>query len=355
MQTDMHYYGTLAMAVSAGILKKDAEIIAFAAQFVDDSTNNDSNVHEDHGLLFAISTAHHPLQTLKNRAESKIKKKGMEEEQRKIWIPFHFLPGGEGSSLSEKLLCVKDSVIAQGMLQNNIEAAKKKPYGLELMGITAHVYMDTFSHYGFSGITSSFNMVKNKTISLDKEPLTADYIWKKFKNFTEKYVDAQVAQTASRLGHAGVATFADRPYLQWRFDFEKPRPNNGATSVRNNNTNFLEGCKCLHAYFSKFARAKYDGNGSHRNFDDIEKSVQKVLALEGNMAERIKAWRESGLIDGCETYHPDTWEDEKYRFHQNKTSGEGIATNIYKFHQAATFHRYYVLKDLLPSHGIAVY
>jgi hypothetical protein len=354
MQADMHYYGTLAMALAAGIPRQDAETIACAAQFVDDSTGHDSEEHEDHGLLYAISTAHHPLQSFMDRLGAKIREGT--EEQRKIWVPFHFLPGGRGKTLSEKLLCVKNSGVAREMLGNNLDAALKRTYGLELMGITAHVYMDTFSHYGFSGIASSFNRIKNDTVVFTKEPETGGYIREKFRRFAERYVVASAAQEASRcLGHAGAATYPDRPYLQWRFDFERPRPDNGATSIRDNGAAFLEGCRCLHAFFSTFAQAKYAETDGRLEFKDIEETVRKVIAREADMEGRVKAWDNSGLIDGCGRYDPQAWEREKEMFSRYAVSGDGIATNAYRFHQAASFHRYYVLKDLLPSHGIAVY
>jgi hypothetical protein len=354
METDMHYYGTLAMAIAAGIPRGDAETIAYAAQFVDDSTGCDSSEHKDHGLLYGISTAHHPVQSFMDRIGAKIREGT--EEQRKIWVPFHFLPGGEGDSLSEKLLCIKNSSIAQEMLENNLETALKKPYGLELIGISAHVYMDTFSHYGFSGITSSFNRVKNKTVSFIREPLTAAYIRKKFKIFIEKHVVTRAAQSASKyLGHAGVACYPDRPYLLYRFDFDKPRPDHSVTSERDNSATFLEGCKYLHVFFSKFAQAKYPGAGNRHDFNDIENAVRGIIACEADQKGRIKAWEDSGLISNCPTCKPEIWEREKIMFSKNALSENGISTSAYRFHQAATFHRYYVLKDLLPAHGIAVY
>jgi len=341
------------MAIAAGIPQKDAQIIAYASQFVDDSTGIDSKEHKDHGLLYGISTAHHPIQSFLDQVRAKIKYGT--EEQRKIWVPFHFLPGGKGKTFSEKLLCIKNSNITQEMLEHNLEASIKKPYGLELLGITAHVYMDTFSHYGFSGIASSFNRIKKGTLSFIKEPKTAEYILGKFNKFTEKYVTAKAAQSLSKfLGHASAATYPDRPYLYYRFDFEKKRPEAGTASIRNNSETFFEGCKGLHAFFSKFAQAKYAETNS-RTFEDIKETVQKVISCEENMNNRIKAWYDCGLINGCEAYNPENWEMEKKAFPKHATSEDGISTNAYRFHQAASFHRYYVLKDLLPSHGIAVY
>ena len=67
MQTDMHYYGTYAIARLAGFDVTEAKTIAYAAQYVDDSTSNDSDEHSDGGLIYGIATAHHNSQVVKNR------------------------------------------------------------------------------------------------------------------------------------------------------------------------------------------------------------------------------------------------------------------------------------------------
>ena len=40
------------------------------------------------------------------------------------------------------------------------------------------------------------------------------------------------------LGHAGVGTYPDRPYLHWEFIYE-----NGEVSDRNNRETYIEGCE----------------------------------------------------------------------------------------------------------------
>ena len=156
MQTDMHYYGTYAMAVAAGIPQEDAAVIAYAAQFVDDSTGYDSDAHEDGGLLFGITTAHHSVEAFIKATDDQTNKL---EDERRVWVPFHFFPGGEGENFHEKILCVKDGNIVNEMLKNYLEICKDKTYRLELIGIASHVYEDTFSHYGFSGLTSPYNEI----------------------------------------------------------------------------------------------------------------------------------------------------------------------------------------------------
>ncbi|MDR3358563.1 MAG: hypothetical protein LBN96_06905 [Desulfovibrio sp.] len=342
MQKDMHYYGTYAMAKAAGIPQRDAETIAYAAQFTDDSTRYNSKIHRDHGLLYGIATAHSPARTLIDNFSDKLHG-DTDEEQRRVWVPFHFLPGGAGESFEEKILCVKDSPIAKDMLEYNLKIGIDKRYCLELIGITAHVYMDTFSHYGFSGLTSKFNEIKRSS-------------WKSYDSTYENLVGGVAQFAGENLGHAGVATCPDQPYLEWEFDFILPRPNNGKTSKRNNTENFMEGCRKLHRFFCDFAKKKYDtASETMIDFDNIEGDVRKLLAFRANEEERCRNWKKSTLTQGAKEYNPIVWERDKKEILRFSTSAEIIQSEIYMFHQAATFHRYYVLKDLLPSHGIAVY
>jgi hypothetical protein len=113
MDIDMHYYGTYALARAAGIGAGSARIIATAAQYVDDSIGStDAIVHPDGARFRSESTAHHSsifdLRILNNL-----------DDQQLVWVPFHFLPGGEGTTQSEKLMCVKNSRFAQAMVTHH--------------------------------------------------------------------------------------------------------------------------------------------------------------------------------------------------------------------------------------------
>lgn len=183
MQQDMHYHGTYAMARAAGLAVKDAKILAYAAQYVDDSTANDSEVHEDGGMFHTTATAHTNPEAIANAASDHI-------EQRKVWVPFHFFPGNQGETLSQRLKCQKDSDLVREMVDNHISHAVrvKDEYGLALMGIMAHVYADTFSHYGFSGVSSKGNKVDGSSFELDvKDKRVKAYVMGKFSSFLNKY------------------------------------------------------------------------------------------------------------------------------------------------------------------------
>ncbi len=366
MQVDMHYYGTYAMARAAGLEVKHAQIVAFAAQYVDDSTANDSEVHDDGGMFETVSTAHTNSEAISNAAIDHI-------EQRKVWVPYHFFPGNKGNTLSERLVCCKDSGLAQEMVSNHIRHAVsvKNEYGLTLMGIMAHVYADTFAHYGFSGVSSRQNKVDGKSIELNVEDKKVEaYIMGKFSGFLNKYLPRFIIKNyrsfASRgasvatgaLGHGAVGTYPDRPFLRWRFTFKK---NNADSGWRQNSVTYLEACEKLHMAFSEFA----EGAGVAKKpvaFASIKNKVDQILQLESAKEGRVKAWVDaiiSGSLFEVEErealfYSKHDWEQQKDDFEDLNNAHEMVEKEVYKFHQAATYHRDYTLKHLLPKHGIVV-
>ncbi len=151
----MHYYGVYALARMAGIGSQAAAIIAYASQYVDDSVSREERINPRGGSLESEVTAHHARQ-IQNLDYV---------DQRKVWVPFHFLPGGKGEGLPERLVCEKDGPMVRQMLDPHLEAAQNAAFGLELIGITAHVYADTFSHWGFSGVGSPLNAVDTPSLT----------------------------------------------------------------------------------------------------------------------------------------------------------------------------------------------
>lgn len=366
MQEDMHYYGTYAMARAAGLPVKEAKAIAYSAQYVDDSTANDSEVHDDGGMFETTATAHTNSEAIVNAAADHL-------EQRKVWVPFHFFPGGEGRTLSEKLICIKDGVLAQEMTVNHLQHAvvTKDEYGLALMGVMAHVYADTFSHYGFSGVSSRSNKVDGDSFELDvQDESVKAYIMGKFSGFLSKYapsfliknyrnfVSKGASVATGALGHGAVGTYPDRPFLKWKFRYKKDNVDSG---WRDNPATFLEGCEKIHALFSDFA-SKSGLSENPVAFTAIKSTVDAILRLEANKEERTDAWKKAILAGSlfvvadneALNYSPHLWKQQQDDFEDCEESSEIINTDIYRFHQAAIYHRDYTLKQLLPKHGILV-
>jgi len=361
MQIDMHYYGTYAMARAAGLKPQVCKTIATAAQFVDDNADKESIRFRDGARLDAEATAHHTLD---------IKNTDL-EDQRKIWVPFHFLPGNEGSGFTERLICRKDKNIVKKMVDFNLSHLKE-PYGVLLIGITAHVYADTFSHYGFSGISSRRNKIKDGTIQFIKKPKPSieKYIREKEKRFRDTYksecgtldnIKSWFAENLSgALGHGAAVTFPDRPYLVWEFEYEDPEFKSGE---RNNPKSFLEGCKALYDLFRKAALGDPElAEKKYMKFAAIEGVVKDVLATEADKKGRINAWRRaarSGKLfqPGSEkipAYDGNAWHNQKDNLRRKSDSKNTESLTIYQYYQAASIHRNFVLRDLLPSKGLIV-
>lgn len=359
MQLDMHYYGTYALARTAGLSPKICKIIATASQYVDDNAANYHIEFEDGGRIDAQATAHH-LSSIKSNRDP--------EDQRQVWVPFHFLPGNEGDSFTERLICRKNSNIAKEMINHHLKYANQE-VGPFLIGITAHIYADTFSHFGFSGVGSRWNRVDNDSFDFDGlDPDIKDYITGKAEEFFQRHgkggglianIKSWLAETISgALGHGAVATYPDRPYLKWGFQYEYP---DKTPIERDNPKDFLDGCSALHQLFTRFGKISPTmSKGDGVLFSSIKKSVADILSFQGKKEDRIAKWRTAarkgrlGIKFQIPVYEPEKWMKEGFQMKSGEDSEEALGSNLYRFYQAASLHRQYLLRELLPDHKLVV-
>ena len=349
MQTDMHYYGTYAMARAAGLDLATCKKIAYSAQFVDDNAGHIDLVALDKAQLHVTATAHH-AQNLKNLDTA---------DQRLVWVPYHFLPGGQGDNYEDKLKCVKDSKIAQQMFEHYLSLPNKE-FGPYLIGVAAHVYADTFSHYGFSGISSDVNCIESNSFEF-KDDLTdqaKDYIVSKWQAFKTKILASAAESLSNGLGHGAAHTYPDRPFLTWQFTYESGE----RSGWRSNPKTFLEACEKLHTRFKNYA----DNNPELSNvisleFSDISETVSEILSTQLGMEGRIQKWQEYaangslfGVKESIPTYNAQAWLSQLDIVATTKKSEGVIHLDVFRFLQAAAYHRTYVLRELLPEHGLLV-
>lgn len=369
MQTDMHYFGTYAMARAAGLSSDACQIIATAAEFVDKNGKKESIPFDDGGRLDFIPTAHHATNVANIDRH----------DQRLVWLPFHFIPGNEGESVSERLLCRKDSKIAREMVEHNLSLADR-PFGLYLIGISAHIYADTFSHYGFSGVSSRSNRIDSSSFQL--HGITNDirrYIEEKAQSFQQKYGTEMASlenfrqaslmdrltsdaaeQLSGALGHGAALTYPDRPYLKWQFDYEHPEKR--SSGLRDNPATFLEACEKLHGVFCRFGERRPDvKQDKGRPFGEIRESVKKILAVQAKWEDRVEAWKKSAengelFLEGesIRPYKGHEWMEEIDVLKESENSSDALESHIFRFFQAAALHRTFVLRDLLPKHKLVV-
>lgn len=365
MQIDMHYYGVYAMARMAGLRPEAAGTIATASQYVDDAVAADILHHENGNKLAPVVTAHQLVELIENRDVN---------DQPFVWLPFHFCPGNEGKDFTERLICRKDSPLVNELIGHYLNL-NERPYALPLIGIAAHVYADTFSHSGFSGVSSRRNKVDAQSITLlNATAPTATYLDKKLDKFFREFgfqggfwfnirraIMSDGAEIASgALGHGAVAVLPDLPYLEWTFEHEQPF----RVSARNNAEAYLEACEKLHNIFKRFAllSSGYDDGTSGVDFSTAEERIRDILLYQNGKAERSEKWRtafakgELGIKAGEDIpyYDPVPWDKQRNHFPGLDKPEEVADSEVYRFYQAASLHRHYMLRELLPEHGLVV-
>lgn len=365
MQVDMHFYGVYCLARAAGMMKNAAVTIAYASQYVDDSNIQEITTHDNGSKAISEATAHHTTD-IKNIDRN---------DQRYIWVPFHFFPGGEGNAFTERLICRKDSSMVNEMLLNHMNS--NSPYILELMGIATHVYADTFAHYGFSGVSSRRNRIVGDSLKCHNIPTPMimnfnEKVAKWFGKYGEqggllqniRTLISEGAELATgALGHGGVSIYPDQPYLAWEFEYEYITPSLEEISVRDNKDTYLEACLKIYRMFVRFLeiRPEYKDDAAKVKLEKRTEVLRDILAFEGGKEERIRKWRRYGenaqicnVKETMPTYKADSWHNQYNQFSKLTQHKDFANMNIYRFFQAASYHKHYVLRELLPSKGIIV-
>jgi hypothetical protein len=352
MQMDMHFFGVYALARAAGVRPETARRIAHASQFVDDA------IESDHVVLPGGKTALLPIVTSHKPTDFE---NAIPGDQWAVWVPFHFLPGNdpEVPGFMERMVCQKGSPLARRMLQD-VLTHKSRPFGPHLAGIAAHVYADTYAHYGFVGLCSPLNKVKVDSIEVDVEsPSLRGYLQTKYQA-----LKTRVAGTAAEilpLGHGSVATFPDRPFLNWQYEYENRRL---GPIVRENPVDFLTASQELHAFFGHFVQDN-PTHGPPMNpvaWTSIAARVQRLVRTEGHLDDRIELWQEAiaggELFEATELdrfirYSDRLWKP-KAVFCDPASVESAELSDPCLYVRAAKMHRDYVLKELLPQNGIVI-
>lgn len=345
MQIDMHYYGTYVLARAAGLDREFATRVATAAQLVDDYDKNMSEPLADGSMLLVHPSAH-GMFSPKNHDDV---------DQRFVWVPFHFLPGGIGDSLFAQLDCREDSLVAGKMLDNTLTYADRNFFA-ELVGVAAHVYADTWSHAGFSGIRNERNRISAESIKFDPDlshsarQRIEDKLEQARTNFEANAADI------TGLGHAGVAECPDRPFLKWSYEWEDPQEREQRV-VRDNPALFLNACEGLFTYFQRVAAVLRQGGA--QPFASIQGAIAGILAHDGDKDSRAEQWIAAA---GLGTPFLAQGEDLPDYMGGALVSGFSEVQDtsamqqhpLFHFLLAVEAHRTYVLRDLLPSHGLLV-
>lgn len=366
MHIDFHYYGTYAVARAAGLKPEVCQTIATAAQFVDDNADDHDIIFEDGARIRSFPTTHHLL-SIEN-TELFIR------DQRRVWVPFHFLPGGVGDTMGERLICREDSEIAQEMIGHCLSLSEEQ-FGLYLVGIAAHVYADTFSHYGFSGVSSRWNGVDAGTIALDNDRRDPDAenrfrdkygrtmggLIKNWRHFVDSVKSEFAEEATGALGHGAALKYPDFPYLKWSFSYDHSPNGSPRTSERDNVETFLRACERLYDRFRGLGENHRDhGFNVGQGFDSFREAFKSVLEVrETDRDRRCELWRSAAMSgdlfgepEEIPLYEGGPWQESLNDLNGSMDSRLALQTPAFQFLRASAIYRTYVLRNLLPSHNL---
>ena len=240
MNVDFHYHATHLAARYAGFSKEEANIIAYAAQFVDDCTK--SNAPAD-------SPKRYTCMSIGEMEKMNLKPVDWKyEDYRKlteIWQYFHFLPGNEFytnrysgkrsnkrwtfSEEDEEIfrkMCKPQSVAIWNMIEDTKRYRGTSNF-LHMIGMRMHVLADTWAHQNFIGFPLWFaNEVDSDSVEVEvngKWKKVTYYSWRLSMKDSLEFLSFSNTPTMdsyesiSYLGHGRLGTVADIPCLRFRY------------------------------------------------------------------------------------------------------------------------------------------
>jgi hypothetical protein len=356
MNIDFHFGYIYAVARLGGLDSGQAETVAHACQYIDDSTTN-GILKFKNGESFERFAAAHKLFDFGANHNS--------EQDKLVWTPFHFLPGGDGDTIEKKAICKKDSAIAQEMIRTTLRRCLDKAKdpdsagnALHRLGVALHAYVDTWAHHDFSGFPSDHNKVHS---------LKSDDPDEGFLKRTLDTLESIAANVSFRLGHGGALHYPDWPWASWRYTSGDGKP-----MLRNNLDEFLDAadaaCKVIQAYVHDSTNLQEQAGLSaaalnairglmENNRDENEGKRFNVVmeAIRDGGIPGIPAGPVPGYVDkGVGSWkHAATGSDEVDDEGPAPEWSETFEASDYrKFHDAVKEHRSFVISTLLPKHGI---
>jgi len=351
MQIDFHHATTYVIARDAGFDHAKADIIAYAAQYVDDATSSGTVYFDNRAVYNRISSAHKMLDS----------RNAQELANHEVWMPFHFLPGNGGKPMGEnpgaafidKIVCTPNSPAAQEMVRDAI-LEQDRFYGLHRLGVTMHVYADTWAHQGFAGVLHEINDVEDA-----KETGNSGVFKHKLGTILRDMLDDAIPP----LGHGRALAFPDMPFLKWQY-----KNGRGDLIQRNNTADFLTAadhmCIAMKRYIARAPDAQVTGLSSATRLQ-IEKMFIETTLKDGE--ERHQKWLEAirnGVFTVCgkidiDDYFArgkDSWKADalgvSHDIPVHKYQDGFLKSSWKHFHDAIHAHRFNVVYNILPKYGI---
>jgi len=346
MQQDFHYNTIKVICEKVGLTPAEAQLVAYASQFIDDATIHDSikisgvktsYPRYDGEEFDPVCTAHRGIQFIKGLYKS---------VQRRIYIPFHFIPYDRYEKKGKfDYLTYPNGKLARELVQRALKfivhnTGNKRHRALIKLGIALHTYADTWAHQGFSGRQSTLdNDIGNIHIYRNGE-------WDKIGLI--KQLEFNLLPD---IGHAEAWLYPDQSHLIWKYDcaFRKK------TVTRNNTEIFLDAAKHIFEILAEGLGTTVDCQPFLEKFkqcfslqtDDLHQKYDmfKLMFPEVKFHYSETEWRNKAIVAG-EHEHTEQpgvsiQEDltqKKFRFNSDR--------KWFYFHMEALKQRNWVMKQI---------
>lgn len=358
MQIDFHHTAIYVLCRLAGMQSSAAEIVAYASQQVDDATHNHALKFKNGGVFRQTRTSHHGI----SRRLVDI------SDAFEIWIPFHFLPGGEGNNISEKLITRPEGRAIQ-LLKEDIINSGSESYSLYRLGIGLHLYADAYSHQDFKGFYNDYNDI-DLLKSLERKEL-----W-------DKLIDWIMGNLSflAPVGHGQALKNPDIPYAKWSYI----RHNGEIVEVDNLIERFSPAINNIYDFIVEYLQenTRYANSSKVEDINEYKEKMISLLSIEGDPFQRHEEWLNAihsnffqfvsfDKIDKELRYNSRAWFDQSVKYLKAANLIEKIETyyaNYYNFYRkevfsesdwvkymrAAAIHKYRVLHKILPECGLDI-
>ncbi|MBF0506337.1 MAG: hypothetical protein HQL09_05825 [Nitrospirae bacterium] len=317
MDYEFHYYITGLVAYSGGFSKEEAEVIAYASQYVDDNefslTVSDNTTGEKYRTIITQTVdIALPLRDLDA-----------------IYPVFHFVPGDGGCAglrcdgRTNPLCVTADSSRSRAIMQAAFLSAPAAR--LYRIGIASHTFADTFSHQGFTGTTDRFNRLNG--------------FW------------------PLPVGHSNAGLQPDWCGNLWQDTRLIKR-------VIDNSERFIQAAKRLYQCYRCYLAGQ--GRGSNSSLDVLEGSIRDIesCAAIGDFGKEFRLWHYREMMPWLPEYDRWNWFNDAvepeatgfgkypykvfpwaFRFNWKVERGK---THWFMFQEAAKEHQRFVLLMIQP-------
>ncbi|HLV09340.1 MAG TPA: DUF6765 family protein [Halanaerobiales bacterium] len=358
MEIDFHHTAVYVLCRLAGMRSVYAEKVAYASQQVDNANYNHAMKFENGGIFHQTRTAHEGLAFLEMIDVN---------DAFNVWLPFHFIPSGEGNDPIEVLITRPESKSIK-LLKNYVLEAGKEEYGLHYLGIFFHIYADAFSHQDFIGFYDQYNQIE-LVKGMDKMSWKDYIVFKITKHLGFLFP----------IGHAVAAKNPDIPYVVWTY-----RRGDKEITVDNLNQRFIPAVYSIYDYLQVYLdKNPQYGRSSERGLSRENMDlIIDLLKVTGSYQKRHQNWLEAihnnafGFkdfddIDRELSYDKRSWFREAvvavkakgilqllkyaaYNYYKFKKRDSFYRADWTLFMRAAAIHKYKLLHEILPACGIHV-